>query len=54
MIEALKLQCRQERVHKTWAITHRSNAGAVGLYESTGAALDPGGDVVTFVYELDN
>jgi ribosomal protein S18 acetylase RimI-like enzyme len=50
MIEALKLICKKENVMKTWVITNRSNLAAFRLYQGTGAAADPSGDEVTFVY----
>lgn len=54
MIETLKLICKKENALKTWGITNRSNLAAFRLYESTGAAADPSGDEVTFVYGPEN
>jgi ribosomal protein S18 acetylase RimI-like enzyme len=54
MIETLKSICKKENAMKAWVITNRSNLAAFRLYESTGAAADPSGDEVTFVYGPEN
>jgi ribosomal protein S18 acetylase RimI-like enzyme len=51
MVDALKAVCTQAAATKIWAITHRSNAAAVGLYRTTGAVAAPEGDDVVFVYD---
>ena len=50
MIELLKGFCRQQRVMKMWVHTNKSNAAAVGLYQSTEGEADASGDEITFLY----
>jgi ribosomal protein S18 acetylase RimI-like enzyme len=51
LIETLKSLCKQENAMEAWVVTNRSNLAAVGLYESTGATADPGGDEVVYVFD---
>lgn len=51
MVELLKSLCAQRNVCKMWVYTNRSNAAAVGLYESTGGAPDRSGDEISFRYD---
>ncbi len=51
MLETLKEHCRRIDATEIWAITHRSNRAAIGLFTHAGGKPAPEGDDVVVVFD---